>query len=124
MLAKLTRVTRDCKHPLIETRKQHGLLFQRRADLHQQVYEPALVIQRIRTAPGNRRVARVQSVTVLVAIEPNDRHTSPPERAGDCESCDVTVKYQRRRQIERIDLLAHGCDEFAWIVDHVRAMFA
>jgi hypothetical protein len=65
----------------------------------------------------------MQSVTVLVAIEPDDRHASPPERARDRESCDVTIENQGRGHFARIDLLAHGCDEFPGIVDHVRAMF-
>src|SRR6185369_7852463 len=118
ILAKLACVTRDRENPFIETRKQDRFLFQRRAYLEQQVDEATLVVKRIRTPAGNRRVSRVQPVTGLVLIEPDDRHASAAERTRDRKSGDVTVEHQRRPHFCRADLLAYGGDELATIIDH------
>lgn len=61
----------------------------------------------------------MKSVAAIVAIEPYDRHASSAKRARNFESGDVTVEYQRRGFIGRVDLLAYGGDELAWIVNHV-----
>src|SRR6185369_5353585 len=86
--------------------------------LEQQVDEATLVVKRIRTPAGNRRVSRVQPVTGLVLIEPDDRHASAAERTRDRKSGDVTVEHQRRPHFCRADLLAYGGDELATIIDH------
>ena len=74
-------------------------MIQSRAEPHQQVDEPAFVLERIRAAARDRRVSRVQPETVAVAIQSDDRHTSPAQRPGDCETSNVTVKYERRRHL-------------------------